>query len=261
MFNETSRERPVALFDSGVGGLAVLTAVRRLLPREDLVYFADRAWFPYGARADAAIRDRAEAVTRTLLDWNAKLVVVACNTATSAAIEHLRATFDVPFVGVEPGVKPAARASRNRRIAVLATEAMTAGERMSALVERFAAEARVTLIPAPDLTDAIEWGRMDAPSLLQRYLAPVRSDGVDAVVLGCTHYGLLRDQVQATAGPGVCVIDTAEPVARRVAQVLEEQCLAATRSDAGRVTYLTSGDEAEFAEARQRLRALLPDLP
>lgn len=256
-----SDERPVALFDSGVGGLAVLAAVRRLLPGEDLIYYADRAYFPYGSKSDAELRARAEQIVAQLLARRAKLIVVACNTATSAAIEYLRRRFDVPFVGVEPGVKPAIASSSSGRVAVLATEATAAGARMASLLHRFAREATVHVIPAPDLAAAVERGDVDCGQLLARYLAPARADGVDTVVLGCTHYGLLRDRVQAVVGPGVRVIDTAEPVARRVGQVLAERGLRSPRCAGGRVTYLGSGNKREFTLVRERLRPLLPGLP
>ncbi len=252
-------ERPLAVFDSGVGGLAVLAEIRRFLPGEDLIYFADRAFFPYGSKSDAELRTRTEEVVRDLLARGAKLVVVACNTATGAAIEHLRATFDVPFVGVEPGVKPAVQASRSGRVAVLATEATVAGSRLAGLLARFGDGTEVQVIPAPDLTEAIEHGR-DCGPVLAGYLASIGGD-VDTLVLGCTHYGLVRDLVAEGAGTDVRVIDTAEPVARRVVQVLAERGLAGDRSGGGRVEYLTSGDESEFAHLRKRLRPLLPGLP
>jgi len=261
LLNTMSDERPVALFDSGVGGLAILAAVRRLLPGEDLIYYADRAHFPYGSKTDAELRARTEQVVGQLLARRAKLIVVACNTATSAAIDHLRATFAVPFVGVEPGVKPAVSASPSGRVAVLATEATAAGARMARLVERFGQGATVRVIPAPELAAAIERGDLDCDRLLEQYLAPARADGVDTVVLGCTHYGLVRDRVQTIVGPAVRVIDTAEPVARRVAQVLEDHGLGSGRSAGSRVTYLGSGDEREFTLVRERLRRLLPGLP
>lgn len=255
-----SDERPVAVFDSGVGGLAILAEIRRFLPGEDLVYFADRAFFPYGSKTDSELRARTEEVVRTLLVRGAKLVVVACNTATGAAIEHLRSTFSVPFVGVEPGVKPAVLASRSGRVAVLATEGTATGGRLAGLVERFGNGTDVQVIPAPDLTEAIERGEVDCGPVLGRYLRAIGRD-VDTLVLGCTHYGLVRDLVAAGTRPGVRVIDTAEPVARRVAQVLAERELARDRPAGGRVEYLTSGDEREFARLRERLRPLLPNLP
>jgi glutamate racemase len=254
----TDPASPIGIFDSGVGGLSVLGVVHRLLPGEDVVYFADTAHFPYGDRPIAEIRSRAEAVTRGLLDIGAKAVVVACNTATSAAIAHLRATFpDVPFIGMEPALKPAAERTLAGRVALLVTPGTARGEKLSALIDRFGAEVSVTVVPAPELAERVEAGDLDSDATrasIRRYVAAARDAGADVLALGCTHYAFLRGAIEDEAGDGMLVIEPSEAVARQVMRVLDSGGLRNPRVDGGRVRYLTSGDDSAFTAARQRLR-------
>lgn len=253
-----SDPRPIGIFDSGVGGLTVLAEIHRLLPSEDLVYFADSAHFPYGDRAEAEVRELAAAATERLLERGAKLVVIACNTATSAAAEHLRARYTVPFVAMEPAVKPAAERTRTGRIAVLATAGTVEGARLASLIERHGNGAAVLALPGTGLAEAVERGDLDPGEALRGALAPLLRESVDALALGCTHYFFLKPAIQRILGPGVEVIDTAEPVARRVRDVLRERGLLAPPRRVGSVTYLTSGDPEAFTRVRMRLRRVLP---
>lgn len=246
------------MFDSGAGGLAVLAEVRRLLPGEDVVYFADTAYFPYGLRPATEIRARAEAVTRELLARGAKLIVVACNTATSAAIAHLRATFDVPFVGMEPALKPAAERTLSGKVALLVTPGTARGQKLAVLIDRYGAEVSVQTIEAPGLAERVEAGETDGDAtreLLRRYLAPVRDSGADVLVLGCTHYAFLRDAIEREVGDVVEVIEPSEAVARQVKRVLSDRRLRHPRTEGGSVLYLCSGDEDAFAALRVQLAA------
>ncbi len=247
---------PIGMFDSGVGGLAVLAEVRRLLPHENLIYYADSAHFPYGDRTEDFIHKRAAAVTEELLSRGCKLIVIACNTATSAAAERLRTTFSVPFVAMEPAVKPAAQRTRAGRVAVLATPGTVEGRRLAELMERHGNGADVRAIAAPGLAAAIEAGDLAPEALLREALAPVLAEGIDALALGCTHYFFLRPIIERIVGSGVEVIDTAAPVARRVAQVLKERALLTPSARPGRVTYLTSGDARAFSRVRALLGAV-----
>lgn len=210
------------MFDSGVGGLSVLRAVRRALPHAALTYVADSAFAPYGERTEAEILQRSLRIVDHLRDRGATLVVVACNTATAVAIETLRRRYpDSTFVGVEPGIRPAVAASRCGRIAVLATQATLRSERFAALVRREGGPCQVHVQACPGLAAAIERGRFDDPelhTLLRRYTEPVLASGADAVVLGCTHYAFVRGDIQDLLGPGVTVIDTADAVAAQVAR-------------------------------------------
>jgi glutamate racemase len=209
----------IGVFDSGVGGLSVLRALRTRLPAARLHYLADSAYAPYGDRSVEDVIERSRRVCAHLLDQGAGMIVVACNTATTAAIGALRGQWPrVPFVGVEPGVKPAAAASRNRRIGVLATRRTIASERLRTLVEQHAADCHVVLQACPGLVDVIERGNLDDEalrSMLTGFCAPLRDAQVDTVVLGCTHYPFVADALQAVLGPEVKLVDTAEAVSQR----------------------------------------------
>jgi len=247
---------PIGIFDSGVGGLSVLVEVQQLLPGEDLIYYADSAHFPYGARTPAEIRARAESVARELIGRGAKVVVAACNTATSAAIAHLRETFETPFVGMEPALKPAAERTLAGRVALLVTAPTARGEKLAALIDRYGAEVRVETIAAAGLAERVEAGALDddeTVALVDRYLERVRASGADVLALGCTHYAFLRGLIERRAGEGIAVIEPSEAVARQVQRVLESRGLLRARTSGGGVLYLTSGDDATFARLRERL--------
>jgi glutamate racemase len=246
------------MYDSGIGGLAVLAEVRRLLPGEDIVYFADTGFFPYGPRPAGEIRQRARAVAQELLAQGAKIIVVACNTATSAAIAELRAAFDVPFVGMEPALKPAAEQTLSGKVALLVTPGTARGEKLAALIDRYGAEVAVQTIEAPGLAERVEAGGADdaaTAAMLRRYFAPVRESGADVLVLGCTHYAFLREAIEREVGDVVAVIEPSEAVARQVKRVLSDRRLRNPRAEGGGVLYLCSGDEATFAARRAALEA------
>jgi glutamate racemase len=255
---------PIAIFDSGVGGLAVLAEVRRLMPGEDIIYYADQAYFPYGSRAPQQIIERAEAVTRDLLALGAKIIIVACNTATSAAIAHLREMFDVPFVGMEPALKPAAEQTLAGKVALLVTPGTAQGEKLSALIDRYGAEVTVKIVPAPDLADCVEAGELDGErtiALVRRYIAEATAGGEDVIALGCTHYAFLHTVIEREAGPSVAVIEPSQAVARQAQHVLEAASMLNAHTGGGMVRYLTSGGDAAFAALRERLRAAGADIP
>ena len=249
---------PIGMFDSGAGGLAVLREVRRLLPGEDVVYYADTAWFPYGPRPPDEVLARAEAVTRDLMSRGAKLIVVACNTATSAAVASLRESFDVPFVGMEPALKPAAARTSTGVVALLVTPGTARGEKLADLIDRHGRDVQVRVIEAPGLADAVEAGMLEAEdtrALVRRYAAAVRDSGADVLALGCTHYAFLRRAFERELEPSVEVIEPSEAVARQVTRVLGERGLRNPRDASGRVEYVCSGDAARFEAVRVALMA------
>ena len=216
-------ENPIGVFDSGVGGLTILRAVRQALPCENLVYVADAAYVPYGQKSPEQIRDRALAIGRFLVQQGAKAIVVACNTATAAAIDALRARLPIPFVGVEPAVKPAIAATRSGVVGVLATPSTLVSERYRSLIERFAAGVRVVTQPCAGLAEHIERGDLDGErteQLLRGFIEPLLAQRADVIVLGCTHYPLVAHLVQRIAGPGVVVIENGTAVANEVARQL-----------------------------------------
>lgn len=249
---------PIGIFDSGVGGLAVLVELQRLLPGEDLVYFADTAWFPYGPRPSGEIAARAEDVARELIGRGAKTIVVACNTATSAAVARLRETFDIPFVSIEPALKPAAERTMAGKVALLVTPGTAQGAKLAALIDRFGSEVAVQVVAAPGLAERVEAGEVDAPetrALIREYLRDPLERGVDVVVLGCTHYAFLRELVEQEAGPGVAVIEPSLAVARQAARVLAQSHMRNPRHEGGSIEYIVSGDREAFERVRDRLLA------
>ncbi|WP_295996357.1 glutamate racemase [Rugamonas sp.] len=225
------RPAPIGIFDSGVGGLSVLRHIRAQLPRELLIYFADTGFAPYGDKPEQVVVERSLAVAAFLLERGAKALVVACNTATVAAIKALRARYPaLPIVGVEPGLKPAAAATRSGKIGVLATDGTLSGEKFLQLRAQVssASGAQFLLQPCIGLVDLIELGQFDTAAidaLLDRYVAPLIAQGADTLVLGCTHYPFVQAAIARVAArhatQAVTLIDTGDAVARQLARLLE----------------------------------------
>jgi glutamate racemase len=223
---------PIGLFDSGVGGLSIMKEIRRLLPHEDLIYVADSKFCPYGEKTPQAIQERARQITRFFLARKVKLIVVACNSASVAALKELRAEFPLPIVGVEPAIKQAALFTKKKKIGVLATGLTLSGERFTSLVEQFGGGITVVNQACPGLVAQVEAGAIDTPetvAMLQHYLEPLEEKGVDVVVLGCTHYPFLRPLVEQLVKPGIQIIDTGAPVARQTQRVLAQTIPPVTR--------------------------------
>jgi len=274
----------IGIFDSGVGGLSILRAVRAQLPRAGLLYFGDNLHIPYGPRPLAEVRAFSEAITRFLLAHGAEVIVVACNTASAAALKYLRATFpNVPFVGMEPAVKPAAEQTRTGIVGVLATPATFQSELFASVVERFAQGVTVLRQVCPGLVEQVEAGQTDAPeteAMLRGWVEPMLAQNIDALVLGCTHYPFVIPVLEKICGPSVRVIDPAPAVARQAARVLaslkntaggqgagksqipkakSQRDVWQGRDDpvgrlaAGEIVYFTSGEPAEFEKALEKL--------
>lgn len=251
-------ETPIGIFDSGLGGLSVLRELRAALPHEDFLYVADTAYCPYGGRPREVIVARAERITAALQARGVKLVTWACNTATVAAIDILRQRHALPFVGIEPAVKPAAQLTRSGVVGVLSTAVTAHGARVQSLIQRYAHGVQVLTQACPGLVEHVEAGDLDSPAvrqLLRQYTAPLLAAGADVLVLGCTHYPFLRALVAEEAGAGVQVIDTGAAVARRVADVLGEARLLSGRTRAGTVQFFTTGDAARMDAVASRLLA------
>lgn len=248
---------PIGIFDSGIGGLSIINAVRELLLDEDLIYLADQAHVPYGSRTLTEVREFSEQITRFLLAQNAKLVVVACNTASAAALHHLRKVFpETPFVGMEPAVKPAAERTRSGVVGVLATPATFQGELYASVIERFASDVRVLPDTCPGLVMEIDQGNLDTPEvqrILEKALQPMLAEGIDTVVLGCTHFPFVIPAIETIVGPDVRVIDPSPAVARQVKRLLDSNQSLYSGTGAGRVEYFTTGDA-------DQLQDLLPQL-
>jgi glutamate racemase len=251
------QNQPIGVFDSGVGGLSVLRAMRRLMPEEPVIYFGDQGHVPYGPRPMRQVRDFSEAITRFLLDQNAKLIVVACNTASAAALHYLREKFhDVPFVGMEPAVKPAAEYTQSGIVGVLATPATFQGALYASVLERFANGVEVLQHTCPGLVGQIEKGELDGDetrAILEDALRPMLERGIDTVVLGCTHYPFVIPLIEQIVGESVRVIDPAPAVAKQARRLLEAGGMKNPAGTHAEVQLYTSGDVVS-------LQSLLPRL-
>jgi glutamate racemase len=243
---------PIGVFDSGVGGLSVLKAIRQQIPAQPAIYLADQAHVPYGARSLDEVRSFSEEITRYLLSQGACLIVVACNAASAASLHYLRQVFThVPFVGMEPAVKPAAEQTQSGVVGVLATPATFQGELYASVVERFANAILLLQDTCPGLVNEIELGHLataQTRTILKRALQPMLAQGIDTVVLGCTHYPFVIPLIQEIVGPRVRVIDPAPAVARQTGRLLKGKgLLAPTNGEPAPVRFMTSGDTIALA--------------
>lgn len=248
--------RPIGVFDSGVGGLSVLRRIRADLPHEALVYVADSGHAPYGNKPDEFITGRALLITDFLLNQGAKAVVVACNTATAAAIAQLRERFAIPIIGVEPALKPAVAATRSGVVGVLATGNTVRSDKFAALLDQHGHQARIIVQPCPGLADCVEHGQLSGPqpqALLERFLTPLLAQGVDTLVLGCTHYPFLTPLIQRLVPQDTVILDPSAAVARQLRRRLETTGLLASATPSGATHYFTSGAPDHTAKIMSRL--------
>ncbi len=247
---------PIGIFDSGVGGLSVMQKIRELLPYEDLIYFADSAYCPYGVRPPETVHYRTSALCDFMISQGVKLIVVACNTASSASLNKLRQIYNIPIVGMEPALKPAAKITNNKKVGILATGVTIAGERFHSLIGRYANGIKVVSQPCPGLVELVEEGEVEgkrAEEMLKMYLSSLINENVDTIVLGCTHYPFLRPLIESIVGDQVKVIDTGEAVARRVTQVLMENDLNTPGTIAGSEKFYTTADPGKVYKVIKRL--------
>jgi glutamate racemase len=252
MRQQNKAEKPIGIFDSGVGGLSVLREVRSQLPVEDLIYVADQIHVPYGPRSREEVLGFSEGIVRFLIGKGAKLIIVACNTASAVALSQLRKAHpDLPFVGMEPAVKPAAEGTSTGVVGVLATPATFQGDLYATTVEKFAKGVKVLQDTCPGLVSQIEAGwiyRPETRAILEKALNPMLEQGVDRVVMGCTHYPFVIPLIQEILGEGVQVIDPAPAVARQAGRLMDEYMLHAERAEEGEIHFLTTGDVGRMAE-------------
>lgn len=244
----------IGVFDSGLGGLTVLRALRGRLPHEDFFYFADTRYLPYGDRPEAFLRERGVGIAQAMAGRGIKALVIACNTATAAAAEAIRAAVALPIVAVEPAVKPAAAQTRSGAVAVLATTRTVESPRFQRLVAQHGGAARVHAVACPGLAQAIEEQgpeSVEVAALLDRYVTPLAAAGVDVVALGCTHYPWVAAQIAARLPDGVDILDTGEALARQLERLLLGHGLVGGGS--GRVALATSGAPAAVRATVDRL--------
>lgn len=225
------QQAPVGVFDTGVGGLTILHEMLRELPDERFVYFGDTGNCPYGVRPEREIQALSIAAVRVLVDHGAKIIVVACNTASVSALKELREAFTIPIVGVVPAVKPAAERTRVGRVGVAATEASARGDYLKRLIAEHANGTEVLAAGCPQLVTLVEAGQLDGPAVeavVREYISPLLDAGIDELVLGCTHFPALRPVFERVAGPGVELIDSGAAIARQARRILERDDMLAT---------------------------------
>jgi len=266
----STSQLPIGIFDSGVGGLSVLRHIREQLPHESLSYFADAGFAPYGDKAESVIIERTLCIAEHMIHSGIKALVVACNTATAAAITHLRTRYpELILIGVEPGIKPAASISRTGCVGVLATSGTIASAKYQTLCAHIQQSTAINLIhqPCPGLMELIERGELDSPAthhLLTSYLQPMLAAGADTIVLGCTHYPFIASTIRCIAAeqghPAIHLIDTGLAVASQLQRLLTKQHKLAQAQPTQRstLTFRTSGDITKFTNALEQLLHLTP---
>ncbi|MBN2257644.1 MAG: glutamate racemase [Anaerolineaceae bacterium] len=248
---------PIGIFDSGVGGLSILREIHRLLPSEKLLYVADQAHVPYGSRSLEEVQSYAVGITRFLLDEGVKLIAIACNAASSASLQYLRGVFnDIPFVGMEPALKPASQQTRSQHVGILATQVTFQGALYASLLERFAQNVTIHQSTCPGLVTQIEKGNLDDPEtrrILEDAIKPMLMAGIDTIVLGCTHYPFVIPLIKEIAGHRVKVIDPSPAIALQIKRVLKDKGLINTDIQNGSISIFTSASPTT-------LQSLLPIL-
>ncbi|MCU0435964.1 MAG: glutamate racemase [Bacteroidia bacterium] len=248
---------PIGVFDSGIGGVSVLREIRRLLPAEELIYVGDSIHLPYGEKSLEEIRRYTEAVVQYLIHSGCKIVVIACNTASAAALSHVREKFpQLPIVGMEPAVKPAVEHTRSGVVGVIATTATFQGQLFASVVERFAGDVTVLKQPCPGLVQQIEAGELETAAtekMLRGWLQPMLAAGMDELVLACTHYPFVLPLLRRICGPDVNVIDPAPALARQTQRVLANAALLNQAAQSGELTYFTTGNTTTFARTLNQL--------
>ena len=250
--NQLSNARPIGVLDSGVGGLSVLKHIHTLLPHENLIYFADSKHAPYGNKTPKQIEQRVFAAAKFLLTHGAKALVIACNTATAAAAVKLRdkyAFLDMPIIGMEPAVKPAAEASKNGIIGVLATSGTLKSAQFAALLESYGRNVQVVTQACIGLVEQIELGELDSPktlALIAQYTKPLLDEHADTIVLGCTHYPFVKAAIQHAVGAHIHLIDTGAAVAKQLLKKLEQHRLLTDAENQKQVLIWTNSTD-EYA--------------
>ncbi len=247
---------PIGVFDSGVGGISVLKHIHTLLPNEDLIYVADSKFAPYGNKTPEFILERALWIADFLIAKGAKSLVVACNTATAAAVDLLRQTYHLPIIGMEPAVKPAAAASKTGVIGVLATSGTLKSAQFAALLEHYGQQVEVVTQACHGLVECVERGELDSTAtqdLLASYVQPLIAAGADTIVLGCTHYPFVRPLIENLVGDDVVLIDTGAAVAKELKRRLEDARLLNAETQIGQVGFWSNSTHADPEDIVMRL--------
>lgn len=249
------QDNPIGIFDSGVGGLTILSEIQKLLPNETFIYVADQAFAPYGKRTLKELNARTSAITEFLISKHAKLIVVACNTASTSSIKTLRQNFNKPIIGVVPVIKSLSQVSKTRKVAVLATPVTIKSIYLDLLISEFGKNLSVYKEGETGLEELIEAGDLDNPKIeekLKKHLLSLKKSGVDAIALGCTHYPFLKQQMQDIVGPGVQILDSGGAVAHQTKRILEAENLLSLEK-IQKDWYYTTGDALQFSQVAEKL--------
>lgn len=252
---------PIGIFDSGVGGLSVWQEIDRLLPDESIVYYADNANCPYGEKTCSEVTEYSEKATQFLIDKGCKIIVVACNTATSQAIDHLRHTFDIPFVGIVPAVKPAAINSKTGVIAILATAGTLKSRKFNDTKREFSGNTEVILVESGELVDIVEnglQGTRQSEDVLRKHIMPLMEKHIDHLVLGCTHFPFLIDDIRKITGNSVILDDPAPAIAKRTKYILEQEKLTAPHGNKKHIVFFSSGNIEPLKNMIQHTSGIKP---
>lgn len=252
--------QPIGVFDSGLGGLSVLLEIERQLPQEDLIYVADSAHAPYGAKTAEYIAERCIKISEFLLSQNVKLIVVACNTATAYAVEVLRQHLTIPVIGLEPAVKPAVKITQNGKIGVLATRQTAQSTRLKRLIETHAQSTQVLVQACAGLVEHVEQGdfnSVELKQLLGGYLKPLQEQGVDTLVLGCTHYPFLRETLCELTQGQMTIVETSQAVTRQVLNILTQRNLLQSTQNQQRQVQFYSSLRGDVLEKSAKSASLL----
>lgn len=260
--------QPIGVFDSGLGGISVLREIHRLLPQEELIYIADSGHAPYGSKSSAYITQRCLQLSEFLLEQGAKMLVVACNTATAHAIDTMREQLSVPVIGIEPAVKPAARLTKTGVIGVLATQQTVKSQRLQRLIHEYASGVKVVAQGCPGLVEHVERGdfsSLELRALLAEYTQPLIEQGSDVLVLGCTHYPFLASTLREIVGCDMTILETSNAVAQHVMRLLDKHGLKAHGEQEGSVSFYSSKADLSHWQSMQLLwqhnltKAMLPE--
>ena len=245
--------RPIGVFDSGLGGLSVLIELKKAIPREDFIFLADQKNVPYGEKTKSQLCKIGYDVTRYLLKKKVKLIVIACNTSTCYSIDHIRKHFDVPVVGTVPAIKTASMLSKTRSIGIISTPATSKSSYLKNLIKQHSLGLKVINISCPKLEDAVERGNISSKKvqlLLKRYLSKIINTKADYLVLGCTHYPFLKNNIKSIH-PNIKTVDSGQAIAKRVKNILSE--LKLRNTSGGDIIYLTTGNSSKFSKAASLL--------
>ena len=240
--------RTIGIFDSGIGGISILRAIRNLLPNDDLIYVADSLYLPYGTKTPSWIKQRSITICKFLEKENSNAIVVACNTATGAAISSLRESFNLPIIGIEPALKPAAENTKTGAVGILATAGTLASEKFDQLKTKFAKDLVIIKQPCHGLVELIEngnWNNTELKTLVNQFLEPMMQASVDKIVLGCTHYPFIKNTIQEIVGPDIELIDPSIPVASELKRRLGMD-ETNRQTSAGEMFFYVTGERNRF---------------